>query len=198
MSSGVLRSIRDRPRIRKGVLGCCVAVLTLGLAGSLRRPSNYWAEELERYLSRTLGLPVVVSSFSTSFLMPSVAKGIVVKNEGPFERLGPMAQVNEVVLYHRLLPRLLGRLEIQGIRAAGVDIRLARLPDVGWNIENLDTNALRAASTDKDQRVDNQREKEKKCLLKPGAYSALRSCTCHFFKWLLGKNRPVNNIFTIT
>jgi len=135
--AALLNRMDNGPRWTR-ILGIViVSAVILLLLASLRWPSEGWRLELEDVLSRGIGLPVEVESFSAGLLRPSIARNIQVKNVPPFEAMGSMVQVDLVSLHHGFLPRLLGRMNVDGVRAQGVTIGFGRGPSSKWNVETF-------------------------------------------------------------
>lgn len=126
------------PTRTKIALAAAGALFLLVCAGTFRWPSARWARIVEEYLSETVGVPVTVDRFSTGVFRSSVAEGVKITNIEPFARLGPVVEMEKVVLRHRLLARLFGREDVTGASLYGVTFRVGRAGEAGWNIVPLD------------------------------------------------------------
>lgn len=129
-----------RPAVKRSIWGA-VLLIVIAIAAVFTAPeieANHWREPLIKELGRALGRPVQVQSVRYNlFPSPGLSAYSLVIPEDPAYGLEPFAYVTELHTGVRLLPLLLGRLEVSSVRLIDASVNIARAGDGGWNVSRL-------------------------------------------------------------
>ena len=168
-----------RPAVKRSLWGAGLLAL-LVIVAVFTAPeieADYWREPLSKELGRALGRPVQVQSVRYRlFPAPGLTALNFVIPEDAAYGLEPFAYVTELQTGVRLLPLLLGRLEVSSVRLIDASVNIARAGDGGWNVSRLLLGMATAARTGNPPALE------------------LRACRINFRQGLVKSSFYLNNV----
>ncbi len=97
-----------------------------------------WRGPLAQELSRALGRPVQVQSVRYQlYPSPGLSASSLVIPEDPAFGIEPLAYVTELQVGVKLIPLMLGRLEVSSVRLVDASVNISRTDARGWNVSRL-------------------------------------------------------------
>lgn len=168
-----------RRAVKRSLWGA-VLLIVLAVAAIFAAPeieADSWREPLGRELGRALGRPVQVQSVRYNlFPSPGLSTYSLVIPEDPAYGLEPFAYVTELQVGVRILPLLLGRLEVSSVRLIDASVNIARAGDGAWNVSRLLLGMAAAARTGNPPALE------------------LRACRINFRQGLVKSSYYLNNV----
>lgn len=168
-----------RPAVKRSIWGVAVFAV-LAIAAIFAAPeieAGAFREPLGKELGRALGRPVQVQSVRYR-LFPSpglTALNFVIPEDSAYG-LEPFAYVTELQTGVRLLPLLLGRIEVSSVRLIDASVNIARTGDGDWNVSRLLLGMASAARTGNPPALE------------------LRGCRINFRQGLIKSSYYLNNV----
>ncbi len=114
----------------------CVLLVVILAAPEIE--ADAWRGRFVQELSRALGRPVAVQSVRYQlYPAPGLAASNLVIPEDPAFGIEPLAYVTELQVGVKLLPLILGRLEVSSVRLVDASVNISRTDERGWNVGRL-------------------------------------------------------------
>lgn len=126
--------------LRRAIWGVILlfSLLLAAIAAAPEIEANAWRGPLVQELSRALDRPVQVQSVRYQvYPSPGLSASSLVIPEDPAFGIEPLAYVTQLQVGVKLIPLILGRLEVASVRLVDASVNISRTDERGWNVSRL-------------------------------------------------------------